>query len=49
MGKLLLKREAEAAYAYAAESYKAAGHAGNLKIGLRRESEPVTDSYPELK
>jgi hypothetical protein len=48
-GKLLLKHEVEAAYNYGAQAYKAAGHPGNFKIGLRRESEPIVDSYPDLR
>jgi hypothetical protein len=48
-GKLLLRKEVEAAYEYAAQAYKAAGHSGSLKVGLRRESELIADSYPELK
>lgn len=48
-GALLLRREVETAYDYAAQAYKVAGHAGNLKIGLRRESALIADSYPALK
>ncbi len=40
-GKLLLKREATAAYGHAAGS--------GLQIGLRREEEPVEAAYPGLK
>ncbi|HUQ90753.1 MAG TPA: acetylxylan esterase [Bryobacteraceae bacterium] len=48
-GNLLLRREAEAAYQYPLQAYRAVGKPGALAIGLRRDGEPVAAAYPGLK
>ncbi|HWC00453.1 MAG TPA: hypothetical protein VG672_27290, partial [Bryobacteraceae bacterium] len=40
---------AQAEYRFARDTYQAAGAAGNLEIGLRREDEPVLEAYPPIR
>jgi hypothetical protein len=48
LGTLLPRRDAVAAYDYAQSAYLAAGKPENLRIGLRREGEPLQAAYPGL-
>jgi hypothetical protein len=48
VGTLLPRRDAVAAYDYAQSAYQAAGKPENLRIGLRREGEPLQAAYPGL-
>ncbi|MFN7922353.1 MAG: CocE/NonD family hydrolase [Bryobacteraceae bacterium] len=48
-GRLLLRAEARREYEFAAQAYRAAGAAGNLEIGLRKEGETLASAYPLLR
>jgi cephalosporin-C deacetylase-like acetyl esterase len=48
-GNQVLLRETKAEYGIAQTAYAAAGAAGKLTLGIRRESEPLAEAYPGLR
>jgi hypothetical protein len=46
---LLFIKDAQRAYNYAVTSYKAMAAPSDFHVTMRREDEPLTSAYPELK
>jgi dienelactone hydrolase len=44
-GRVLLRKDVEAEYGYASEAYEATNAAGQFRIGLRREAEPLAQAH----
>jgi hypothetical protein len=49
MGVRSLRKDVESAYEFAATAYRVAGAGAGFHIRLRRETDTVSDTYPELR
>jgi dienelactone hydrolase len=49
LGRPVFRKDVESAYTFTQEAYRAAGAPTSFRIRLRKDSETVSDMYPELR